>query len=69
MIDAMDIAARRDNDASLDLIVENGSRSRLLNDRDAIYLSTLSDLAEELGGHLEVSFVFPDETVRMLPRD
>jgi len=69
MIDAMDIAERRNNDASLDTIVVNDSRSRLLNDCDAVYLSNLSYLAEELGGRLEVSFVFPDEKTSLLPRD
>jgi hypothetical protein len=37
------------------------------NDEEDVYLSTLRHYVEALGGRLEITAVFPDETIRLLP--
>lgn len=69
MIDSMSIAARRTGDTIIEMNGEAGSHQQLVDENDGVYLSTLSYIAGELGGRLEVSFVFPDETVRVFPRE
>ena len=39
-----------------------------LEHQDDLYLSTLSNYISALGGHLELSAVFPDRTVQLEPR-
>ena len=36
-------------------------------DRDDVYLSTLRHYIEALGGRLEITAIFPDETIRLVP--
>lgn len=48
---------------ALDVSQPNVSR---IEQEDDVYLSTLARYVAALGGHLEVSAVFPEETVRLL---
>lgn len=47
--------------------VSQANVSRIEHEDD-VYLSTLSNYVEALGGHLEVIAVFPEETVALLER-
>lgn len=47
------------------LNVSQSNVSRIEHEED-IYLSTLTDYIEALGGHLEVAAVFPDRTVKLM---
>jgi hypothetical protein len=43
------------------------TRESLIHECEDIYLSTLRHYIEALGGRLEMTAVFPDETIRLVP--
>ena len=51
-----------------DVSEENVSELKLgTDDEEGVYLSTHRHYIEALGGRLEITAVFPDETVRLVP--
>ena len=74
MLDALDLAALRESrrvtqqSQAETLNVSQANISRIERQHD-LYLSTLSGYVAALGGRLEVNAVFPDEVIRLLPRD
>ena len=74
MEDAVDLAARRDcgHSDGTDHIGGSADQEELAEmaePRIDLYITTLSEYVSELGGRLELIVVFPDETVRLFPRD
>jgi DNA-binding XRE family transcriptional regulator len=71
---ALDLAALREARAATQqqvadtLNVSQANVSRIEHQED-LYLSTLSGYVAALGGRLELTAVFPDETVVLYPRD
>ena len=41
----------------------------VIDEDEDVYLSTLRHYIEALGGRLEITAVFPDETIRLVPAD
>ncbi len=73
MLDVLKLAELRESqnrtqaDVAETLRVTQANVSRLEH-QDDLYLSTLSSYISALGGHLEMSAVFPDRTVQLEPR-
>lgn len=54
-------------DIAAKLSVSQPNVSRIEREED-VYLSTLREYVEALGGRLEITAVFPDQTIALLPK-
>lgn len=72
MTDALALGALREHRATSPVeaarppAVGQTTISRLEHEED-LYLSTLRDYVEALGGRLEINAVFPDQTITLIP--